>query len=497
MGPKRRSFFRRNPALSLSLAAFAVIGAWLAYEITRAVTAIPGLPGRYASTIESMVAESQKDLPGPDAWGEVVHVLGLASSSHRAVLGRFGRPSSSGGFPDAPADWPGDEFWPPDPSDAGSGQVTPRAEAIIREIVAQARADGVLDALDVLSTPRRAIRPIPEIRMIDVVLPELREARSVARLNHARMVFAVTDGDMREFVSAFGQSLGLARIFGYQSTIIDRIIGYGIASLAMTDLRDAIVDGSLDVGTQRLALAIIDRNLPLFSIETALEGERYFMLDTIEWTHTASGRAVPTAMIRLESGGTTGSIMPPPKLAGVMNLGALVMPSREDSILAANTFYDLVIAETRLEAHARPKVSAATEYVENLSPRYVVVKTLAPALSQSIVYESGHITDVAGTRTLIALELHRSERGRYPESLRDLVPEYLDGLPADQFNPAGLTYILKDPTARVTEAFLLYSFGSDLADNQGTFTARGSSYAPGEDMVYNLRRPNEIPRPDR
>ncbi|HRJ50292.1 MAG: hypothetical protein KF787_06420 [Phycisphaeraceae bacterium] len=489
MAPKRRSFIRRNPALSFSLAAFALIGAWLAYEVTRAITATPGRPGQYASTVESLIADLQKGLPGPDAWAEVVRVVNLAKSSQRAVYDRVGRTANPGQFPLAPEDWTETDFWPPDPNTVGTSQATPRTEAIVREIIAQARADGVMDGLDALTPPRRAVRPIPEARFIDILVPELGAARGVARLNHARMVFAVGDGDMNEFVSAFEHTLALARIIGSQSTLIDRLVGYAMAGLAMTDLRNVISDGRLDAETLRLALAVIDRNLPLPSIESALECERYFMLDTIEWTHTTSGRAIPSAMHALSGDGSSAAGVAASNLGRLANLAAVVMPSREESISVANALYDRMVEEARLPAHARSKPSPADQYVEGVSPRYVVVKTLAPAFSRSFEVASMHVTDVAGTRALIALELYRSDHGRYPGSLGDLVPGYLDAPPEDQFNPAGLTYTLRDPTAPVSRAFLLYSLGSDMADNQGAFTAKGSPFVAGEDMVYNLRRP--------
>lgn len=484
------NFLRRYPALSLSIAAFLLVGGWLVYEVTRSLTARPGQPGRYAATVEAIIAEAQKDLTGPDAWAEFVAVGELAKNSQLTALSRIGRASTSGSFPIAPEDWPSEEFWPPDPSMIGTPNLPPRVEQAVRDMIAQARSDGVMDALDALASPRRAVRRVPEVRMIEILLPELGQVRAIARLGHARMDFAVRDRDMTEFLSAFEHTLALGRIVGSQSTMIDRLVGYAMANLAMTDLRHAIADGHVDAPTLRLARGVIDRNLPLGSLSTALECERYMMLDTIEWTHSTGGRAIPMLMNHVQAKAAMQS-MPTPAFERLVNLTSIVMPSKEQSIRAANTLYDLMIADSTIPPHARPNPPASFRFVEDLSPRYALIKTLAPAVSKALEYESMHITDVAGIKALIALELYKDRHGRYPESLAGLVPEWLDALPRDEFNPAGLAYHLKDPTGPASSAYLLYSFGPDLADNDGAYAARSSPNVAGQDMVYNRRRPDQ------
>jgi hypothetical protein len=66
---------------------------------------------------------------------------------------------------------------------------------------------------------------------------------------------------------------------------------------------------------------------------------------------------------------------------------------------------------------------------------------------------------IAATQALLGLRAHQLERGRLPDSLAELVPDYLDEVPRDPFDGAQLRYL--------PEQRLLYSVGADLLDEGG------------------------------
>jgi len=82
-----------------------------------------------------------------------------------------------------------------------------------------------------------------------------------------------------------------------------------------------------------------------------------------------------------------------------------------------------------------------------------------------------HLRDEAEVRllrTAVAMELFRRKMGRYPGKLGELIPEYLESVPADPFTGKSLFY---RPT---TNSYLLYSVGADRKDDGGTPFTRGS-----------------------
>jgi len=67
---------------------------------------------------------------------------------------------------------------------------------------------------------------------------------------------------------------------------------------------------------------------------------------------------------------------------------------------------------------------------------------------------------ISAVQTLLALKAHKLEKGRLPETLADLVPEYLPAVPLDDFDGKAIRY---DPRKRI-----VYTIGKDLKDDGGT-----------------------------
>jgi hypothetical protein len=71
-------------------------------------------------------------------------------------------------------------------------------------------------------------------------------------------------------------------------------------------------------------------------------------------------------------------------------------------------------------------------------------------------------------RVMQALNSHRSARGRFPERLDELVPEWLGGLPTDPFASDGrIRYVLLDAESDPSLAYVLYSVGINGTDEGG------------------------------
>ena len=76
------------------------------------------------------------------------------------------------------------------------------------------------------------------------------------------------------------------------------------------------------------------------------------------------------------------------------------------------------------------------------------------------------------TRVLTVLEAYRRKQGRLPDSLQELVPEYLDAVPTDPFDGQPLRYS--------REKAMVYSVAKDLQDSGGHgVESRGRTGRPG------------------
>ena len=90
----------------------------------------------------------------------------------------------------------------------------------------------------------------------------------------------------------------------------------------------------------------------------------------------------------------------------------------------------------------------------------MIYRLLMPALRGVHHLKCQTNVQVAATRTLLAMKAYKLDKGRLPETLEQLVPEYLDAVPIDDFDGMPLRYNAAKK--------IIYSVGEDLEDNGGT-----------------------------
>ncbi len=89
----------------------------------------------------------------------------------------------------------------------------------------------------------------------------------------------------------------------------------------------------------------------------------------------------------------------------------------------------------------------------------MLLTLLSPSVEGAVGLKYRGQIDTAATRALIALKAFKTETGRLPETLAELVPEFLDAVPLDDFDGKPLRYS--------REKKCVYSVGADLVDSGG------------------------------
>lgn len=85
--------------------------------------------------------------------------------------------------------------------------------------------------------------------------------------------------------------------------------------------------------------------------------------------------------------------------------------------------------------------------------------------------------------TSLAVEQYRCDRHKLPDSLNELVPEYLKAVPSDPYDGKDLRY------KKLKKGYVVYSIGRDRKDNNGTMeNADGISGVPGTDIAFTVAR---------
>jgi hypothetical protein len=87
--------------------------------------------------------------------------------------------------------------------------------------------------------------------------------------------------------------------------------------------------------------------------------------------------------------------------------------------------------------------------------------------------------------TVVAAERHRLVTGRWPESLANLAPTFIEAVPTDPYTGEPLRY------RKTGDGILIYAVGADLVDNGGTLAALPKDFDDkGTDIGFRLWNPD-------
>ncbi len=491
-------FSHKKPWLTpLKLAAIAVLlllGLGVAFLVT-VMYADPKVTVDYGAKAHELVRKRQ-NMP-PDAlneWDLIGRIAAKHTAAREAVQARN-------------PDWPLIAFdftllYRPD-AEASKDTTREHTIAAATEWIAEFRALGGLDDLARLPKITFAARPAQEGAFINVLLPELGQMRSIARMNAARMALAANAGDDAERLAAFEQSLASARLLGAQQTLIDALVGNAIDALACGELRHELIEHPPTAAAARDLLAAMDRQ-QLPSLGPVFDTERFFSLDTIQRTFSddggGNGRFLPTAAAEfgMDTAGTTFGVPVRAETFRVFNVLGLLHPDRRSTEARANEIYDhfmKVSAMTRAEraAMTAPDPTAGLQ-------RFKILELMVPAFGKALQSRDQIDADLAATRLILALEIHHAEKWAYPATLAELAPSIVPEVPLDATNGKPFGYRLLAPGEDAHgRGFLLYSVGTDGVDNGGSMGATPDRVvtpfqASGlTDFVYNQPRP--APKP--
>jgi hypothetical protein len=134
--------------------------------------------------------------------------------------------------------------------------------------------------------------------------------------------------------------------------------------------------------------------------------------------------------------------------------------------LAASKSVKALAEEFSKTRAVRPSSDVVTRF---LVLEYLTATGLASARFYQEAVENHAVVEGALTGTVLAIGGYRTEHGRYPEKLQELIPKYLDRVPIDPLSGGETRY------RQTTGGYLLYSVGPNRKDDGGP-PPEGTSY---------------------
>jgi hypothetical protein len=113
-------------------------------------------------------------------------------------------------------------------------------------------------------------------------------------------------------------------------------------------------------------------------------------------------------------------------------------------------------ADKRLEA-----AKTLNEKIAGITAEHVLLHHTMPLFGNMIIVDLRSIARLELAQTVIAVQRYRLRNDRLPDSLDNLVPDYLETVPLDPFDGKELKYKKLEP------GYIIYSIGDDQIDDGG------------------------------
>lgn len=316
----------------------------------------------------------------------------------------------------------------------------------------QAMNDVDLDnALDALTQHASHRRPIPAGPMLDILLPDLADVRSLLRAQRVRLRDPAINDAQR--VRILHQSLAAGRHCAREPISICWLVGVAVSAATCDEAVRLATSGAFSAQQCR-ELASLFESHAVLSASEVFEGESLMGLDSIQNTLKDS------------------FLRPLSRSAHILRY--------QDLMTRTQQWADLPIPQRQ---GAEPIVDS-----ELSSLRYPLISVLMPAVSKLISAADRFDTHRRGTALLLLVEAHIRETGHPPESLQALNPTAQTI--TDPWSQRPFGYKVLPAPDRLGRRYILYSIGHDATDNDGNPPRKSphdalTPAAPGTDFVLN------------
>ncbi|NQU76770.1 MAG: hypothetical protein HQ546_10710 [Planctomycetes bacterium] len=281
---------------------------------------------------------------------------------------------------------------------------------------------------------------------IAVMLPQLSDARALARVLSLRTLWLAQQGLTSEAAASFISSLRIWRMFDHQPVLITYLAKVACTAFCVDSLPTVLEAGRLsdqELAKLELALADVDQSLGMQRVFLA---ERVYMLEL--W------RNLIVSHRRLE-------------LGDAPNLPDTAPPS---NFLSRPMFRMMMVRQLQMYdqyIYAAGKkwpecMDAMRAYKQPSAGVFALFnQILAPAFDRAMVILGRTVGSLRSAEVAVMVERYRLANGRLPKSLYELRQFTGIDLPADPFTGRDLVFKAQ------TDTFMVYSVGDDRSDDGG------------------------------
>jgi hypothetical protein len=331
--------------------------------------------------------------------------------------------------------------------------------------------------------------------LVAMLLPVAQNNRQAARALVTRAMYRAGNGDFEAAVEDLVACQRLARLSAQGFSLIESLIGLAMNQMALHAEATLVAEDKWTASQRAMLRKQLEQLPPMRSMADAIDqGERLVYVDIV----SRMARGLTRAIEELGQGKFSA-------IEHAMSDATVGRAMDWDIVLkTGNEWYDRVVAiagiadrkeqlkrfrkfDQDLKALAQAPSSPKLVFGAILAPRATVSQQFAnrlllvllPAMGAAIDAERRNET-IQGLVTLgLALADYRDEHKRFPDTLDQLAPKYLDKVPLDSM--WGEPFVYK----KVDEGYVLYGRGRNGQDDGGSISDSGDG---PEDLVIAVRR---------
>jgi hypothetical protein len=302
-----------------------------------------------------------------------------------------------------------------------------------------------------------------------IVMPHIADVREGCLLLCSEAILCAEDGDPNGATRAIEAALRVACSLDQEPIMVSHLVhmeGVSWAAAALEWALNAAAFPEEQLARLNRVFSGIHANDGLVR---AVVGHRCLLLGSFEKPQILSGQQ---------------HFPKPPPAALLEAYAAVGLAAQEGTIFLDDMEEWLRIAQ--LPAFQRPAAIRAQEAHYERSRKGVLRGLLDPRSMPAMMgYDLKHVAQFEVAKTLLAVERYRLAHAKLPETLDQLVPDYLAAVPADPFDGAPLRY------RRLNRGFVVYSVGEDGKDDGGKkppSAAGRESEASVRDITFIVER---------
>jgi hypothetical protein len=290
----------------------------------------------------------------------------------------------------------------------------------------------------------------------DTLLPHNSKLKGLTLVERQKLLLAAESGHLADSDVVIGDILGMARTLDEEPALISQLVRIAMVRIATMTLERCLNAGDFSEATLTDLQTAFTTTEKTNLMALALIGERATVIPHFRMSIAEIERLANAAE-------ETGEVASGPPLPGRQPLFSIVTGFFERDL----RFY-LRVMETNiaLACVPPPRSLVAIDIIDKASSDsrhnyYLLSRLLLPGLAKAIVREAECTACMRLALTALAVEKFRRTRGRTPENLNELAPQFLSAITTDPFDGAPLRY------RRLKKGYVIYSIGSDSHDDGG------------------------------